>query len=120
MSSGPPLGAGIFFSVEPDRSFRIEDIEAGTYELHLEINKQPVDQSEGPLGIKTIASARREVLVPPMPGGRSDEPMDLGKVPITVVGKLGPPAAAPKADRFPPRQEPFSAQKASVPAARNP
>ncbi len=119
-AGGGPVGAGVVFAVEPDGSFRIEDIEAGTYELHLEINKRPDDPSEGPFGNKTIATGRREVVVPAMPGGRSDEPMDLGKVPITVVEKLEPPADARKADRFPPRQEPYSVQKVSAPAVRRP
>ena len=32
------------FKVEPDGSFRIEDVEAGTYDLLIEVNKRPADQ----------------------------------------------------------------------------
>jgi hypothetical protein len=43
---------------------------------------------------ETIATARREVVVPPMLGGRSDDPLDLGAIPVTAVTQ---PAAAPAA-----------------------
>ena len=34
---------------------------------------------------EAIAKARREVTVPEMPGGRSDEPLDLGEIPLIPV-----------------------------------
>jgi hypothetical protein len=46
--------------------------------------------------------------------------MDLGKVPIMVVGKLEPPAAGPKADRVPPRQKAFPEAREAKPAVRRP
>jgi hypothetical protein len=39
-----------------------------------------------------IASARRELVVSAMPGGRSDEPLDLGVIPITLVKLEAAPA----------------------------
>ena len=32
-----------------------------------------------------MATARREVTVPEMPGGRSDEPLDLGTIPLVPI-----------------------------------
>jgi hypothetical protein len=37
------------------------------------------------LGHEVLASVRREVIVPPIPGGRSDEPLDLCKIPLMEV-----------------------------------
>ncbi len=65
---------------EADGSFRIEDVPAGAYELRIRVteprakgeqfdfNKKPVE----------IASLMREVIVPRIPGDRSDSPLDLG------------------------------------------
>ena len=44
-----------------------------------------------------LGSARRDVIVPEMPGGRSDEPLDLGVIPLQpakkrAVVKVGDPA----------------------------
>jgi hypothetical protein len=122
MEPGRGGGETFTFKVEPDGSFRIEDIEADSYELQLRMNNRPVDPSEGPLGTQTIATARREVVVPPMPGGRSDEPLDLGTIPVTVVAKREAAPAQQKADRFPPPREPLPAVKRfePAPAARQP
>ncbi len=76
------------FKVEPDGTFRIEDIAAGTYEILIILNKRPVN--EGGLGHEPLASIRREVVVPPIPGGRSDEPLDLGAIPLVAVEKPNP------------------------------
>ena len=120
IGSGQRAGDSIVVAIEPDGRFRIEDIESGTYELHLAINKRPADPAEGPLGSQTIATGSREFDVQPMPSGRSDEPLELGSVPIKVVAKLGTAPAAPKPDRTPPRQEPFSSAKVAIPAERKP
>ncbi len=88
--AGPHADISFVFKVEPDGSFRIEDVEAGTYDLLVGVNKRPADQ--GGLGHESLASTRREVVVPAMPGGRSDEPLDLGRIPVTAVKT---PEAAP-------------------------
>jgi RNA polymerase sigma factor (sigma-70 family) len=69
-----------------DGSFRIEDIEAGTYDLVIHVNEPPADP-QGPPSYKPIGTARREVTVPEMPGGRSDEPLDLGTIPLEPIKK---------------------------------
>jgi hypothetical protein len=50
-----------------DGSFRVEDVAAGKYELSI-----------------TSANFRREVMVPEMPGGRSDEPLNLGIITLSL------------------------------------
>ena len=87
LATGPPApsGAGSLraadtnftFKVEHDGSFRIEDVEAGSYDLVIEVNKRPRDS--GGLGHEVLATCRREVVVPVMPEGRSDEPLQLGE-----------------------------------------
>jgi hypothetical protein len=83
--------ASVTFKVEADGSFRIEDVEAGTYELLIIVNEQPPDQRG--LGHVALATARPEVVVPAMPGGRSDVPLDLGVVMLTAVKKREEPGA---------------------------
>ena len=80
------------FKVEPDGSFRIEDVEAGLYEMRLALNQRWRD-AQGPGG-KLLGSARRRVVVPEMPRGRSDEPLDLGKIPLTAVKSEAAPGAS--------------------------
>ena len=82
--AGPALAAdaSFTFNVEPDGSFRIEDVEAGTYDLLITVNKRPSDQ--GGRGHEVLATTRREVVVPVMPDGRSDEPLNLGAIPVTA------------------------------------
>jgi hypothetical protein len=82
----------IVFRAEPDGSFRIEDVAAGTYELLIELNKRPTD-GRG-YGHELLATIRREVVVPQMPGGRSDEVLDLGLIPATAAKKPEPAAPA--------------------------
>ena len=77
--------ASLTFKVEADGSFRIEDVEAGTYELLIEVNEKPPDHHG--LGNVALAMTRSEVVVPAMPGGRSDLPLDLGVVMLTAVKK---------------------------------
>jgi hypothetical protein len=102
-SAGPAAAAGerssvrraatsCTFKVEPDGSFRIEEMETGTYDLLIQVNKQPTAQ--GGLGHEVLATTRREVIVPAMPDGRSDEPLDLGGIPVTTGRK---PEATPAA-----------------------
>lgn len=69
--------------------FRLEDIPAGRYELVLQTRVS----EPGPRGAvsRLTQVLRREVEVPPMPGGRSDEPLDLGALPATLPPSEGEP-----------------------------
>jgi len=61
------------FAIDSDHRFRIDDVEPGQYTLYVE----PTDRRLR--GVLT-----REIQVPPLPGGRSDVPLDLGTLPITL------------------------------------
>jgi hypothetical protein len=61
-----------------DGSFRVEDVPAGVYGLHVHVSAPPTRDTVG--GDGTLAIGRVDVTVPDMPGGRSDEPLDLGKI----------------------------------------
>ena len=60
------------FAVARDGSFRIDDVAAGTYNLSLQL----YDGQRR----RAIATIKRTVVVPAIPGGRSDEPLDLGEL----------------------------------------
>ena len=56
------------------------------------LSEPPRDPHQPGIGHDLLASASRRVVVPPMPGGRSDEPLDLGTIPVTAIKK---PASSP-------------------------
>jgi hypothetical protein len=72
-------GSGHFGIVpKADGSFRIEDVEPGKYTLSFTFST-----TSGAQPYQPVASATRTVAVPQMPGGRSDEPLDLGEIAVT-------------------------------------
>jgi hypothetical protein len=94
LKKAPRFAAGgATVKLEADGSFRVDDVEAGTYDLIIMVNEPPRDPFRAGIGQDVIATARREVVVPAMPGGRSDEPLDLGSIPVTAVKKEAAPAA---------------------------
>lgn len=62
-----------------DGSFRIDDVPAGRYRLDL--NFADLDAANPMVSVGEI---HREVEVPEMSGGRSDEPLDLGELSLTL------------------------------------
>jgi hypothetical protein len=66
------------FTVRRDGSFRIDDVVPGTYQLVLQVLDAPA------AGRHPLAEAKTTVNVPPIPGGRSDEPLDLQKIELTA------------------------------------
>jgi RNA polymerase sigma factor (sigma-70 family) len=73
----------------PDGSFRIDDLPAGEYRLVVRLNEDEIGRERGP-----FARLAREFTIPPIPGGRSDEALDLGVLrlrPRTEL-KAGDPA----------------------------
>ena len=69
--------AAIRRRLRPDGTFRIEDVPAGRYVLEL-----PFRGGAGGDSSERLAFARVDVVVPEIPGGRSDEPLDIGAVPL--------------------------------------
>ena len=62
--------------VEPDGSFRLEDVVPGSYRFSYRLGGRSV-------AVQAIASV--EVVVGEIPGGRSDEPLDLGVIELKVT-----------------------------------
>ena len=101
-TSRPAIGTTPSTS-DPDGTFRIEDVPAGRYVLKLPFEGVSRSSREG-----RQAFARAEVIVPEIPGGRSDEPLDIGAIPLEVfpfheprVGELAPAIAARAPDGRP-------------------
>jgi peroxiredoxin len=69
-----------------DGTFRVEDVEAGTYHLTVSANEPP------PAGQccfgDTLGTLEHEFVVDAMPGGRSDEPLELPTLPLTLAPRL--------------------------------
>lgn len=57
--------------------FRIEDVPPGDYTLAVNIKKTPPNPENG-FSDRPIAIVRHRINVAPIPGGRSDEPLDVG------------------------------------------
>ena len=73
-------------------SFRMEDIEPGTFVVRASFIRPGVRDA---FTAEPMATMQQEFTVPPMPGGRSDEPLDLGKVEVKFsklveVGDMAP------------------------------
>ena len=69
--------SSIPIAVNEDGTFRAEDVPAGDYVLSISVHGTAPDASGA---IPLLASARSVITVPPIPGGRSTEPLDLTKV----------------------------------------
>jgi protocatechuate 3,4-dioxygenase beta subunit len=72
-----------------DGSFRVEDVVPGTYSLHVGL----VDPTGGPnlsFG-KYVAQVDHEFTLPEIPGGRTDEPLDLGQLQLKLLDEPKPP-----------------------------
>jgi peroxiredoxin len=76
-----------------DGTFRIEDVPGGKYRLRIDLR----EGGSGPMRFSapSIASINKEIEIPDSPGGRTDEPFDLGKIEmqarkILAVGKPAP------------------------------
>ena len=73
------------FRINKDGSFRIEDVIAAKYEMDVSIERLP---GGGPG--EEIGGYYGAVEMPPIPGGRSDEPLDLGTLELHMAGKEPP------------------------------
>jgi thiol-disulfide isomerase/thioredoxin len=84
---------------DKDGRFRIDDVTPGTYALGFSLNAKPNPQAleRG----EVIGSVQMSVTVPEVPGGQSDEPLDLGVITAKLferlkVGDLAPDFAIPR------------------------
>ncbi|MGD8499952.1 MAG: redoxin domain-containing protein [Phycisphaerales bacterium] len=79
------------FRIDEDGSFRIEDVIAGKYDFTVWIQ----ERGRGPGRPEEIAGYYGTIEVPEMPGRRSDEPLDLGELELTMHEPLRVGDAAP-------------------------
>ena len=63
--------------LDADGTFRLEDIPAGTYVLRVTVIEAGRTESQPGMPIPPERFTK-EIMVPEMPGGRSDDPLDLG------------------------------------------
>jgi beta-lactamase regulating signal transducer with metallopeptidase domain/peroxiredoxin len=87
-------------SLQPDGSLRIEDVPPGEYRLRVTYS---ADRPYGLAAPERIAYAARPFVMPAIPGGRSDEPLDLGVLRpfprlVLAVGTPAPDFAVPTLD----------------------
>ena len=79
-------------SFTQDGSFRIEDVPGGKYRLRVDLR----EGGEGPMRFSAprIANLEKEFDIPDSPGGRTDEPFDLGKIEMQArkIVSTGKPA----------------------------
>jgi len=74
----PTWGFSTAGLIKADGSFRIDDVPAGTYELMIRVEEPNSRNTRDPM--QQVGMARTQVVVPEIPGGRSDEPLDVGTV----------------------------------------
>jgi beta-lactamase regulating signal transducer with metallopeptidase domain/uncharacterized GH25 family protein len=65
--------------VKPDGSFRLEDIPPGKYVLKFDLREPVVRRGFEEAGPR-IGSYEQSVTIAPIPGGRTEKPLDLGKL----------------------------------------
>ena len=111
------------FHVGADGRFRIEDVVPGSYRLSMSLASTPGMMN--PLRRNRLGGRiERDVEVGTIPGGHSDEPLDLGKISLKLEHRINRPS------RFmPPRQRcaspwpgtgPTSSGRSSAPSAPSP
>ncbi len=81
----------ISVGIAPDGSFRFDDLPPGEYRVTVRVNEPEMGRERGP-----FARITREFTVPPIPGVRRLEPLDIGTIHLaTRTGlKAGDPAPA--------------------------
>jgi hypothetical protein len=66
--------------INADGTYRIDDVEAGQYQMYIQAGT-------GPYGQQQIGFVSSMFTVPPMPDGRSDEPLELPTVKLKLTGQ---------------------------------
>ena len=80
------------FDINPDGTFRIDDLEPGRYGVQLRILR-----NENSFG-EDLVECSTEFTVPELPAGatRMDEPLDVGTVPVKLIPRTEPGKPAPE------------------------
>jgi thiol-disulfide isomerase/thioredoxin len=78
--------ASYAFVVQSDGAFVADDVPAGSYTLNVQLNAAP---PSGQCGWgELIGTATKEFKVPAIPGGRTDEPLDIGTIDLKEAVKI--------------------------------
>ncbi|MHB1557650.1 MAG: sigma-70 family RNA polymerase sigma factor [Isosphaeraceae bacterium] len=72
------------FTINADGCYRIDDVLTGNYELTVNFTSPPDYAAPRPGGPGISARAERQITIAPIPGGRTDEPLDLGTLEMKV------------------------------------
>jgi hypothetical protein len=75
------------FAINKDGTFRIEDVPSGKYDLTVYIEELQPASGKPP---REIAYFGDVINVPEIPGGRSDEPLDIGALELKLVKEESP------------------------------
>jgi thiol-disulfide isomerase/thioredoxin len=78
---------------QQDGTFRIEDVRGGSYSLNLDLREG--DGAPSRFSAPMIANLRKPIEIPGDPGGRSDEPYDLGTIVLVARNSMKSGKAAP-------------------------
>ena len=92
-ASGPRPPSSYAVKVETDGSFRVDDVPAGDYDLDIRVYEPPTGELH--MVGELLGSITHKVVVPEMPDGRSDEPLDLGALELTMFKRVKIGDAAP-------------------------
>ncbi len=71
------------FSVAGDGTFRVDDVLAGTYDVSVNLRSNNGQNGRG----EAVGMGLARLVVPEMPGGRSDEPLQMDPIAVTRLGK---------------------------------
>ncbi|APW62013.1 carboxypeptidase regulatory-like domain-containing protein [Paludisphaera borealis] len=81
--------------LQPDGTIRVDDVPPGSYRLRLTYSADPIFGFRLPEGMLV---ATKQFTIPAIPGGRSDEPLDLGELRPAPKAALKVGEAAPAFD----------------------
>jgi peroxiredoxin len=116
LSTNPPLDSENSYPIDfaPDGTFRVNDMPAGKYHLHGDFAVAAAGRGQAMTyrALNYVASADIDFVIPPMSGGRSDEPLDVGEIPLKplpqlTIGKPAPDLALRMLDGSPRRLSDF-------------
>jgi hypothetical protein len=85
------------FTVADDGAISAEEVRPGTYTLIASVQRI-VGADSGPARVEVLAIAHREFTVPPLDGQASDEPLELGSIPLQPAPKPEVGKPLPSAD----------------------
>jgi RNA polymerase sigma factor (sigma-70 family) len=91
-ASGPnrPIPYTVSVDMTPEGTFRVDDLPAGSYHLHVETGLIAERWSTPPRYrfLDTTAAADKDFEIPPMATARMDEPLDLGATGLSLLPRI--------------------------------